>query len=163
MIAASEASVFERMPVLVQHAGEWHGRYSFVTPAGEVQSSYRFQILVSFSRDNARAYRQESQYLHDDGRRESRIFEGRHRDGVIHFDTGRIAGRMWEIDETTVYLRFAFAADPEVECFEMIQLAAGGADRGRTWLWYRRGRLQQYTLIDEARGLADWWRAERSR
>jgi len=46
-------------------------------------------------------------------------------------------------------------AQPEITCHEMIQTAADGQQRGRTWLWYRNGALDRYTLIDERRVAED--------
>jgi hypothetical protein len=58
---------------------------------------------------------------------------------------------MWELDDRTIYLNFAFADQPDVDVCEMIQLAGNDIDRARTWHWFRAGKLFQLTLVDERR------------
>jgi hypothetical protein len=147
------ATLRSNMPVIAANEGEWQGTYTFVTPAGAVNDCYDFRIRLTISDDNAHAYRQESHYTWADGRTEDRVFEAAYdpASNRLAWDTGRIAGTLWEIDDTTFYLRFGFAQMPGVECHEMGQMFAGGARRGRTWLWYRDGALFQYVLIDERR------------
>lgn len=140
------------MPLLALNEGRWRGRYRFVDPSGELIDSHDFDIRVILDgEDAARAYRQETSYAWDDGRTQVLVFEASYRQGQLVWDDGRIAGRMWEVDDRTLYLRFGFAAQPELECFEMIQMSPDGLSRGRTWLWYRQGVLDRYVLIDEAR------------
>jgi hypothetical protein len=137
------------LPLLVRHEGVWAGRYRFVAPDLTLLDTHEFRIRVSFPDDVT--YRQESDYRWDDGRTQSLLFEGTLAGDRVVFDNGRIAGAMWAVDDTTLYLRFGFAAQPDVEVFEMIQLAADGESRARTWHWLRNGVLFQTTLVDEAR------------
>lgn len=141
------------MPLVASNEGEWTGTYTFVSPTGRVDDQYNFRIRLTIGDDNAQAYRQESYYRWPDGRTEERVFEAAYEPAAnqLVWDNGRIAGRLWEIDETTFYLRFGFADMPGVECHEMVQMFDHGAKRGRTWLWYRDGSLFQYVLIDERR------------
>jgi hypothetical protein len=142
-------SIAERLPLLARHAGVWAGRYRFVRPDLTPIDAYDFRIRVSFPAP--KIYRQESDYRWDDGRTDSLVFEGALQGDEIVFDSGRIAGRMWALDEATLYLRFRFADRPGVEVFEMIQLSANGIDRARTWHWLQDGALFQITLVDERR------------
>jgi hypothetical protein len=40
---------------------------------------------------------------------------------------------------------------PDLYFYEMIQHAANGVDRARTWQWFRNDKCHQRTLIDERR------------
>lgn len=141
------------MPLVASNEGVWAGTYTFISPAGQIADRYDFRITLGVSDDNAKAYRQESRYRWPDERTEERVFEAAYDPAAnqLVWDNGRIAGRLWEIDDTTFYLRFGFADMPGVECHEMVQMFDKGAKRGRTWLWYRDGALFQYVLIDERR------------
>lgn len=143
----------EGMPLIASNEGEWQGTYTFISPTGWISDRYDFRIVLSIFDDPELSYRQESYYRWADGRTEERVFEAGYdaAANIMVWDTGRIAGRLWEIDETTFHLRFGFADMPGVECFETVQMFEGGAKRGRTWLWYRDGELYQYVLINEHR------------
>lgn len=143
----------EGLPLVASNEGEWRGAYTFISPSGWISDRYDFRIVLSIFDDPARAYRQESFYTWPDGRTEDRVFEAGY-DATTNqmiWDDGRIAGRLWELDETSFHLRFGFTAMPGVQCFETVQMFDHGAKRGRTWLWYRGGELYQYVLIDERR------------
>jgi hypothetical protein len=153
LTVAAVSRIRAAMPLLARHEGRWTGRYRVVTPQLELLDEHAFEIDVSFPEDGAGGvtYRQESAYRWDDGRREARVFEARLEGEAAVFDNGRIGGRLWEIDDTTLFLRFAFASEPEVEVHEMIQLSPDSRDRARTWHWLRAGKLFQLTLVDERR------------
>jgi hypothetical protein len=142
-----------RMPMLARNDGVWEGRYRFIRPDLTLIDAYDFRIAVSFPEDGEGGitYRQESAYHWDDGRAQSLMFEARLAGDRLVFDNGRIGGIMWEVDDATLYLRFRFSETPEVEVFEMIQLAPNNIDRARTWHWLRDGKLFQITLVDERR------------
>ena len=143
----------QTMPLVASNEGVWEGTYSFISPAGWISDRYDFRIVLSIFDDPARSYRQESYYTWPDGRTEDRVFEAGY-DAAANqmiWDDGRIAGRLWELDDTTFRLRFGFADMPGLECYEMVQIFENGAKRGRTWLWYRARQLFQYVLIDERR------------
>jgi hypothetical protein len=143
----------QKMPLLARHAGIWAGTYRFVTPQLEQLAQYDFRIKVSFP-DDAKGgitYRQESYYTYPDGREEELTFEADYTGaGLVEF-SDRISGRMWELDDTTIYLKFRFDDQPGVDVCEMIQLAANNNDRARTWHWFKDGKLFQLTLVDEHR------------
>ena len=143
----------EKMPVLARHEGAWKGTYRFITPHLEVLDQYDFDIEVSFpdDEDGGITYRQLSHYTWPDGRTGDIDFEAQYKDGQLVFDTDVISGRMWEIDGNTIYLTFNFPDQPGVQVCEMIQLAENNIDRGRTWHWFKDGKLFQLTLVDEHR------------
>jgi hypothetical protein len=149
--SSQAASVREAMPLLARNEGDWAGTYTFVSTTGEILDQHGVAIRVRLSADPAHAYRQETRYDWPDGRTEERVFEAQFADRRLIWDDGRIAGQMWEIDDRTLYLHFAFATMPGVACFEMVQISADGQKRGRTWLWYREEALYQYVLVDESR------------
>ncbi|RMF96129.1 MAG: hypothetical protein D6727_09090 [Gammaproteobacteria bacterium] len=143
--------IYAGHPLIARNAGRWDGTYRFVRPNGELLEQYDFRIRVSLSRDNARAYRQESHYRWPDGRTRALVFEAAYVDGELRWDDGRIHGRLWQISDETAYLVFGFHAEPALRCHEMIQTPMAGQTRGRSWLWYRNDLLERYTLIDERR------------
>ena len=147
-------SIIKReMPLLARHAGTWAGTYRFVTPELELLDRYDFRIDVSFPDDNdgGITYRQQSYYSWPDGRREELTFEAQYvGEGVVSW-SGRIAGRMIEIDDRSLYLTFSFADRPGVDVCEMIQLAPNNRDRARTWHWFENQKLFQLTLVNERR------------
>ena len=149
--AADAGDVYAGLPLLALNAGRWDGTYTFVRPDGEVVQRYDFEIAVSLSSDNARAYRQDSRYLFADGTSSEVQFEAAYRQGRLVWDNGRINGQLWQISDDTLYLSFGFNDKPATVCHEMIQTSADGRQRGRSWLWYESGRLDRYTLIDERR------------
>jgi len=143
----------QNMPVLARHEGIWEGTYRFITPHLQVVDQYDFHIEVSFPEDEhgGITYRQLSRYTWPDGRKDAIDFEAQFHDGQVVFDTDLIAGRMWEIDDSTIYLTFGFPSQPGVHVCEMIQLAANNIDRARTWHWFKDEKLFQLTLVDESR------------
>jgi len=143
--------IFAGLPLIALNEGRWEGSYTLVRPNGERLDQYDFTIDVTLSRDNARAYRQDSAYRWPDGRTGAINFEAAYHNRQLVWDDGRIYGRLWSISEDTLYLTFGFHAAPGTVCHEMIQTFEGGRQRGRTWLWYEDGRLDRYTLVDERR------------
>ena len=144
-------NIYEGLPLIALNEGRWDGTYRFVKPDGTLVEQYDFKIKVSLSRDNARAYRQDSHYTYPDGRKAAIVFEAAYENGEMVWDNGRIFGKLWQISPDTAYLTFGFNAMPDTVCHEMIQTQPNGIDRGRTWLWYKNGKLDRYTLIDEHR------------
>ncbi len=141
------------MPLLARHEGVWRGRYRHVTPAFETIDEHDFRIVVELPRDDSCSYRQTSHYRWLDGRTEDRVFEADYSPGenCLTWDNGRIAGRLLELDDTTLYLTFSFSGEPSATVCEMIQLSPCSQHRARTWHWFRDGRLTQLTLVDEWR------------
>ena len=149
--ADSADSIYEGLPLIALNEGRWDGTYRIVKPDGTPIQEYDFRIRVSLSRDNSRAYRQDSHYTYPDGSRSAIVFEAPYADGRLEWNDERIFGRLWEISDDTIYLTFGFHGMADTVCHEMIQTRADGQERGRTWLWYVDGKLDRYTLIDEQR------------
>ena len=139
------------MPVLYRHRGRWEGTYRFVDTSNQLLDQYDFRIHCEFPDDPDVAYRQTSEYFWPDGRQQTLCFEAQYRDGRVVWDNGRIAGKLWELDDETVYLTFGFHDDPDVHVTEMIQISPCGQHRGRTWHWFRKFELYQVTLVEERR------------
>lgn len=147
------SQIKDAMPVLARHEGVWEGTYRFITPQLEILDQYDFHIEVSFPDDGKGGitYQQLSHYTWPDGRKGAIDFVAEYRDKAVVFDTDLITGRMWEIDDDTLYLTFGFPDQPGVRVCEMIQLAKNDRDRARTWHWFRDERLFQLTLVEETR------------
>ncbi|MDX2144359.1 MAG: hypothetical protein SFV19_13470 [Rhodospirillaceae bacterium] len=142
----------QRMPLLARHEGTWAGTYRFITPQMKVLDQYDFRINVKFPDDGqgGLTYRQESFYTWPDGRTRELVFDATYDGGQAVF-AGRISGSVRELDERTLYVHFWFDDQPGVDVCEMIQLAPNNKDRGRTWHWFKDGKLFQLTLVDEMR------------
>ena len=143
--------VHQHIPLLARHAGVWEGEYTHCSPDRSIQEQLLFRILVEFPEDGPVCYRQSSHYWWPDGRTQQLMYEGQYRDGRVVFDTGRIHGACWQVDDATIYLRFGFNDDPAGYVCEMIQLSPDGAHRARTWHWFRDHRLWRVTLVRERR------------
>lgn len=145
------------LPLLTRHSGVWEGEYHHVGPDFALQDRHAFRIKVEFPVHGPVHYRQTSHYWWHDGRTEQRCFDAAWDAGSarLAWDDGRIRGAMWQVDEVTLYLRFAFLAEPHSYVCEMIQLAADGVHRARTWHWFREGRPWRLTLVRERRVSAD--------
>ena len=142
----------EEMPLLARHEGEWEGAYTYVDAEGKVLDRHRSNLSCRFPRDRGEiAYHQTNRYRWDDGREEVHEFPATYADGRIHFDTERIRGRAWEVDDNTIVLTWTYKGQEHLHLYEMIQLSKEGNDRARTWHWFRDDRLFQRTLIDERR------------
>lgn len=143
--------VRRHIPLLARHEGVWEGEYAHIAPDRSLQDQLLFRICVEFPEEGPVAYRQRSHYWWPDGRCTQLAYEGRYTDGRVEFDTGRIRGACWQVDELTIYIRFAFADDPGGLVCEMIQLDPEGVHRARTWHWLRNHELWRITLVRERR------------
>lgn len=142
-------AIRDEMPLLARHEGEWEGRYRFVDPEGRVVDEHASRLRCTFPDDGEHAYHQVNEYRWDDGRTEVLHFPATYADGAIHFDTDRMKGHAWEVDEHCIVLTWVYKADPTVSLYELIHLDAAGTHRTRTWHWLRDGVCFQRTLIDE--------------
>lgn len=147
----------EGMPLLAKHEGHWTGTYTHVNPAGEVVDRHRSYLSCLFPPSGDHAYHQVNVYTWPDGRTETHRFPGRYDGyGRMHFDTERIRGVTWALDENTLYLTWIFKErGSDLRLFELIVLSDDGARRCRTWQWVRNGALEMRTLINETRITGD--------
>lgn len=139
------------MPVLARHEGEWEGVYTHIDPECKIVDEHRSRLTCRFPEDGDYAYYQINRYLWDDGREEELHFPATYRDGRIWWDTERIEGSAWEIDERTVMLTWTRKEMSGSYLYEMIQLSEDGNHRGRTWHWFVDDRLVKRTCIRERR------------
>ena len=142
-------SIKEAMPLLARHEGEWHGSYTFVDRDANVVDQHRSVLHCTFPDDDVHPYFQVNEYEWPDGRTERIEFPASYADGAIHFDTDRISGRCWEIDDHCLVLHWVYKRDPDVTLYELIHLDDSGQHRTRTWHWFKDGVCFQRTLIDE--------------
>lgn len=142
----------EGMPLLARHEGEWEGTYTYVDNDGRVIDRHASHLTCTITPDGN--YHQVNRYAWPDGRREQHDFPATYQDAPsprIVFDTERIAGHAWQVDERTIVLTWSYKTDPENYLYEMIQLSADGKHRARTWHWFDRDQIVRRTLIREER------------
>lgn len=139
------------MPVLARHEGEWEGVYIHVDPDNKEIDRHKAELQCRFPADGPYAYYQINTYTWPDGRREEIHFPATYRDRQIWWDTDRIYGRAWEIDDRTVCLTWTRKDMPGAYLYEMIQISADGNDRARTWHWFDDDKLVKRTCIKERR------------
>ncbi|WP_214316892.1 DUF3598 family protein [Nonomuraea sediminis] len=143
----------EDMPLLARHEGEWSGTYTVVSPDGTVIDHHASHLTCSFPDDGGHDYYQVNRYTWPDGRTEEHRFPGTYLgNGRMGFDTERIKGETWELDERAIYLHWYYKAEGvDVQLFELIVLSDDGRHRNRVWQWIRDGVCFQRTLINETR------------
>jgi hypothetical protein len=144
-------SIREEMPLLARHEGEWEGTYTFVDPSGKIIDQHRSHLTCSFPDAGEFPYLQTNSYTWPDGRTEVIEFPAAYKDGKLWFDTERINGYCWEVDELAMVLKWTYVKDPSVTLYELILLDESGNNRTRTWHWRKDGVCFQRTLIDEKR------------
>jgi hypothetical protein len=141
----------EEMPLLARHEGKWAGTYKFVDPSGKIIDEHRSELTCSFPTDGEYPYWQTNHYTWDDGREETIEFPATYANGKLFFDTDRIDGFCWEVDENAIVLHWIYKQDKSITLYELILLDASGNNRTRTWHWIKDGICFQRTLIDEKR------------
>lgn len=142
----------EDMPLLARHEGEWEGTYTYVSAEGTVTDRHRSSLVCSLSTEG-HDYYQVNSYTWDDGRTEEHRFPGVYLGGGrCRFDTERIRGEFWEVDDQTIYLNWVYKeAASGIRLYELIVLSEDGKHRTRTWQWLKDGVCFQRTLIAETR------------
>ena len=139
------------MPLLARHEGEWVGEYIHVDANNVELDRHASHLQCKFQDDATYPYYQINTYTWPDGRREEIHFPATYKDKQIWWDTERIFGRAWEIDDKTVVLTWTRKDSPGTYLYEMIQLSDDGNDRGRTWHWFEEDKLLKRTFIKERR------------
>lgn len=139
------------MPLLARHEGEWDGTYVHLDADGTVVDRHRAQLTCAIVDDAV--YHQTNRYTWDDGRAEVHEFPGTYLGGGrCGFDTDRLKGEFWELDESSIYLSWQFKAEGEdLRLFELIVLSDDGDTRSRVWQWIKGGEVVRRTLINERR------------
>lgn len=141
----------DEMPLLARHEGVWEGTYIYVDREGTIIDQHHSRVTCAFPQDSQFDYRQLNEYRWDDGKTETHDFPAVFSDGEIRFNTDRIAGHAWEIDDRTVLLTWVYQGDEDLFLYEMIHLSADGNQRARTWHWFVDDELDRRTLIKETR------------
>ena len=144
-------SIREEMPVLARHEGEWVGTYTLVDISGKILDQHESHLSCQFPLDGPYPYYQVNRYTWADGKKEEHQFPGTYRDKTLWFDSDRILGKAWEIDDSTVILWFSYKSDPGMYLYEMIQISPDNNHRARTWHWFKDHQIYQRTLIQEKR------------
>lgn len=144
-------SIREEMPLLARHAGEWQGEYIYLDNAGNVLDRHDSHLTSTFPTDGSSDYHQTNRYTWADGRTEEIQFPGTYRDCRVYFDTARLKGHTWEVDDKTIILTWVYKNEPENYLYEMIQLSPCGNHRARTWHWFKNGEIFKRTIIKEQR------------
>ncbi|WP_433213948.1 DUF3598 family protein [Microtetraspora malaysiensis] len=146
----------EEMPLLARHEGVWDGTYTYVDPDGKITDSHRSRLTCAFPEDAEWDYHQTNVYTWDDGRTEEHRFPGTYLGGGrCAFDTDRIKGEFWGVDDSTIYLSWIYKElETGLRLFELIVLSEDGNSRNRVWQWIKHGTCVQRTLINEKRVVA---------
>jgi hypothetical protein len=143
------------MPLLARHDGEWEGVYTHVDHYGKIIDQHKSHLSCRFPEDGSHDYLQTNTYTWEDGRREVYTFPGTYDGyGRMVFDTERMRGVTWGLDETAVYLTWTYkSADPAIDqrLFELILLSEDGTRRSRVWQWLEHGICVKRTLISETK------------
>lgn len=142
-------NIRNEMPVFAKHEGEWKGVYTVVDPKGNVLDKHDSYLTCYFQEDNDFPYIQTNTYTWEDGRNEKFSFPGSFKDKKIIFDTERINGYSWEIDENTIVLTWKYVNEPNNYLYEMINISSDGKHRARVWQWFENGELTKRTIIKE--------------
>jgi len=143
------STIKQEMPLLARHEGEWEGTYTFIDREGKILDRHRSHLTCAFPEEGEFPYLQTNVYTWDDGKTEEIHFPGMYKDGKLYFDTERINGFCWEIDDRVIVLTWVYQADPSVTLYELIHLDDSGKNRARVWQWFKDGVCFQRTLIDE--------------
>lgn len=145
------SNIREEMPVLARHQGDWVGTYTLIDTTGKIIDSHQSHLSCQFPENAPYSYYQINRYTWNDGKQEEHQFPATYRDKKIWFDTERILGKAWEVDDSTVILWFAYKNFPEMYLYEMIQISPDNNYRARTWQWFKNHLVYQRTLIQEER------------
>lgn len=154
--------IADTMPLVASQQGVWEGTYVHLdADHREIDRHSSRLVCRLFDGDDGTARLAQSNiYDWADGTREVRYFDGVFRDDRVWFDNENIVG--WtgaiSLDETnrTIMVGWVRTGEPDFRFYEMITVAEDGQAKNRTWHWYRKGRLFQRTIINEALVSKDW-------
>ena len=147
MEVGSNASVHSLFPVFARHEGVWEGTYKVIDHhTGHVLDEHQSRITVKMEGHNG--YQQTNEYTWKDGRTVARSFPGEFRDGALCFDTLRLVGKAYEVNENTICLFWTYKDQVNDKFSEIITLESD-THRCRTWQHFEDGRFMKLTVIDE--------------
>lgn len=139
------------MPALFAHEGRWEGVYRHVDRDFALVDEHRMLTRCEFSDEGPFAYVQHNRVVRGGQVDVERSFGGELRDRRIWWDTERFSGWGWETHGGVLMLQLDRKDEPGVRFTEMIEIAADGRTRARTWQWFRDGDPFRRTLCDEWR------------
>ncbi|MBK1988312.1 DUF3598 domain-containing protein [Sphaerospermopsis aphanizomenoides BCCUSP55] len=139
------------MPVLDRHAGDWVGNYTLIDINGKILDQHQSHLSCQFPENTEYSYYQINRYTWADGKQEEHHFPGTYQDKKLWFDTERIQGKAWEVDDATVIFWFGYKQFPDMYLYEMIQISPDNNYRARTWHWFKNDKIHQRTFIQEER------------
>lgn len=145
------SNIREGMPVLTRHEGDWVGTYTLVDLEGNILDKHESHLTCQFPTDADYSYYQTNRYTWSNGKQEEYQFPGIYQDKKLLFDTERLLGHAWEVDDSTVILYFSYKGVPDMYLYEMIQISACSNYRARTWQWFKNNKIFQRTLVTEER------------
>lgn len=143
----TKSAIHDRFPVFARHAGVWEGTYKLIDiKSGTILDQHRSKVTCKmFDQHN---YYQTNEYHWEDGRTVTREFPGEFRDGALCFDTPRMIGKAYEVDENTICLFWTYKDKSEDRYAEIISLQST-THRCRTWQHFENGNFTKVTVIDE--------------
>ncbi|MBN3944104.1 MAG: DUF3598 family protein [Nostoc sp.] len=139
------------MPLMARQEGEWSGSYTLVDTEGKILDKYTSHLSCKFIENPPYSYYQINRYKWPNGKQEEHHFPGLYRDKKVWFDTERLKGNAWEVDDATIMFRFTFKKAPGAYLYEVIYLSPCNNYRFRTWHWFKNDQLYQRTLVQEER------------
>ena len=145
-------NIRQEMPVLARHEGEWQGTYTLVDLNGQILDHHNSYLSCHFPEETPDSYYQINRYTWTDGKKEEYRFPGVCRDKKVWFDTERLDGYAWEVDDASIVLWITYKGIPDpMYIYEMIQISPCNNHRARTWHWFKDDKIYQRTLIQETR------------
>lgn len=145
------------MPLLARHAGEWKGTFKFYDEeSGEIVEQHESHLTITFPTDGSSDYLQVNKYFDPDGKEKAEyrfpgFYDGH---GRLSFDSERLRGVCWELDENAIYLYWTYKeadSSKDQRLFEIIVLSDDGRERSRTVQWLEHGVCVKRSIIKETR------------
>ncbi|MCX7594082.1 MAG: DUF3598 domain-containing protein [Fischerella sp.] len=145
------STIKKEMPLLARHQGEWEGIYTIIDAAGNVIDKHHSYLIHQFPENGSYPYDQINKYTWEDGKYEEHHFPATYQDKKIWFDTDRLQGYAWQVDDSIMILWFKYKALPEAHMYEMIHLSSCGNYRDRTLHWFKNNQVFKRTMMQEHR------------
>ncbi|MCL1464535.1 DUF3598 family protein [Argonema galeatum] len=145
------SSIRDEMPLLTRHEGEWTGIYTILDAEGNMLDKHKSILTCEFPENGEYPYYQMNKYIWPEGKYEEHHFPATYHDQKIWFDTERLEGYAWEVDDSIIMLWFKYKAMPGAYMYEMIHLSPCGNYRNRTLHWFKDDRVFKRTTMQEER------------
>jgi hypothetical protein len=145
------SNIKQEMPLLARHEGEWVGTYTILDADGNIIDKHQSHLYCQFPEDGEYPYYQVNKYDWPDGKFEEHHFPATYKDKKIWFDTERLNGYAWEVDDNNILLSFTYKAIPDIYLHEFIHLSSCGKYRNRTLHWFKNNQIFKRTLMKEER------------